>query len=94
MVSGKWFKDGCADTVAYTAGCDPQPIPGETERPLTGVALTFSQGQRDQILGVADAGSGPDFAIRWTIRIPTDARLGFSIITAGEAALPVDVRKE
>ena len=38
VVSGKWFRDYCADTIAdtiaYTVGCDPQPTQTETERPL------------------------------------------------------------
>ena len=64
----------------------------DPERPLTGVVLVLNQGRDDQALGVADAGPGPDFATQWSVRIPADARVGHSTLTAGDTTLMVNVQ--
>lgn len=89
-VTGRYFRSGCEDTVAY--GCSGPKAPADPEAPLRDVVLTLHQGDRSWRLGTADAGNrGGQYAISWQVRIPEDVPVGAATLSAGDARLPVQV---
>jgi hypothetical protein len=72
-VSGTGFTDGCAQS-------------GETVSAAKAVAIVFNQNGKEHQLAIADAGPGPNYAIKLQVQIPTDAATGPANISARSAA--------
>lgn len=91
VVSGRWFRDGCADTYA-SSGCGP-PRPLEVETPMRDVDLVLRQGGSTWAVGRSTAaGEDAEFAISWRVTLPRQARRGPAVLSAATAEVPVIVR--
>ena len=90
-VTGEWFHSGCADTYSSGPGCSRTPaVPDDPEAPLTDVELTLHQGSRTWVLDTADA-TGDHYTVRWSGRLPADAKPGPAELRAESASLPVTI---
>lgn len=92
-IAGISFHAGCEDTfVSAGPGCQASQ-PTDPQSPLTDVQLVLTQGDRSWELGAADAADRDrQYAISWTVSIPTDVAVGPATLTAAAASIPVQIR--